>query len=177
MLDHGDVLAAAIEHLEEALKLAANSHVPRSQSNELKADIESKLDAVKQAKAAAVQVAEEAQSHVAAAKKHAAKEDFQAAVASYERALERAREAKSLGESIASEANAEMESLRRCEAQALQRTRKAIADAAQSHVDGRFDGEIPVQRSPPVQFILTFHCYRCARSGNRASRGSAQVSG
>ena len=102
----------------------------------------SKLDAVKQAKAAAVQVAEEAQSHVAAAKKHAAKEDFEAAVASYESALEKAREAKSLGESIASEANAEMDSLRRCEAQALERTRKAIADAAQSHVDGQFDGEI-----------------------------------
>ena len=43
------MVAAAIEHLEEALKLAADAHVPRSQSNELKADIESKLDAVKQA--------------------------------------------------------------------------------------------------------------------------------
>ena len=46
------MLAAAIEHLEVALKLAADAHVPRSQSNELKADIESKLDTAKKAKAA-----------------------------------------------------------------------------------------------------------------------------
>ena len=100
--------AAAIEHFEEALKLAENAHVPRSQSSELKADIESKLDAVKKAKAVAVQAAEEAQSHVAAAKQHAAEEDFEATMASYESALARAREAKSLGETIASEATAEI---------------------------------------------------------------------
>eukprot|EP01043_Picozoa_sp_COSAG02_P092131 COSAG02_NODE_28773_length_570_cov_3.057971_2_plen_139_part_00 len=138
------MLAAAIEHFEEALKLAADAHVPQSQSIELIADIESKLDTVKKAKAAAAQVAEEAQSYVAAAKEHTAKEDFEAAIASYESALKRAREAQSLGESIASEADAEMVSLRRCAAQAFQRTQKAIADATQSHANGQFDGEIPV---------------------------------
>ena len=100
--------AEAIEHFEGALKLAADAHVPRSQSTELKADIESKLDAVKKDKAVAVRVAEEAQSHVAAAKQHVAEEDFEASMASYESALERAREAKSLGETIASEAIAEI---------------------------------------------------------------------